>query len=92
MYVVIGVTTFVGIAFLWFGVPLLYLARNSPIESRPSPDGVAIGGGLAWSVVAKTPWPVIATTLVVIGMHYSYSHALKRGINQTPPTTTSQGY
>jgi len=54
-------------------------------------DGVAIGGGLAWSVIAKTPWPVIATTLVVVGMHYAYSHALTRGISQPPPRQ-AQGY
>jgi len=53
--VVIGVTTFVGIAILWFGVPLLYLARNRPIESRPSSDELAIGGGQPTKDVHRTP-------------------------------------
>ena len=52
-------------------------------------DVVAVGGGLAASLVSGTPWPLVATIMVVVGMHYAYSHAVKRGIGQKPPTNGS---
>lgn len=48
-------------------------------------DGVALGGGLAWSVLSGTPWPFIATATVVAGMHYAYAHAVSRGTGQARP-------
>jgi hypothetical protein len=48
-------------------------------------DAVAIGGGLAGSLVSKRAWPLIAATLVAVGMHYTYRHAVKRGTDQEPP-------
>ena len=54
-------------------------------------DAVAIGGGIAAAVLSRSPWPVVATVLVVVGMHYAYTHAVKRGIDKPPPQN-SQGY
>lgn len=48
-------------------------------------DAVAITGGLAWSLLSKNPWPVVATVLIVGGMHAAYTHALRRGQSQRPP-------
>lgn len=48
-------------------------------------DAVAIGGGLAGSLVSKRLWPLIAATLVAVGMHYTYRHAVARGTDQAPP-------
>ena len=50
-------------------------------------DAVAVIGGLIWSILAKTPWPVIATSAVALGMHQAYSHAVQRGINTPAPDT-----
>jgi hypothetical protein len=52
-------------------------------------DAVAIAGGLAWTLLSKEPWPLLATMLVAGGMHYSYIHATSRGINKPQP---SEGY
>ena len=48
-------------------------------------DAVAVSGGLAWSVLSRNPWPLVATVAVAGGMHYAYGHALRRGIGQAPP-------
>jgi hypothetical protein len=50
-------------------------------------DAVAVLVGLIWSLLAKTPWPVVATSLVAFGMHQAYSHAVQRGINTPAPDT-----
>lgn len=42
-------------------------------------DAVAIGGGLAGTLVSKRAWPLIAATLVAVGMHLTYRHAVRRG-------------
>lgn len=42
-------------------------------------DVVAIGGGLAGTVVSKRAWPLIAATFVAVGMHLMYRHAVARG-------------
>ena len=49
-------------------------------------DAVAVGAGIVASLVSQSPWPAIATILVVVGMHFSYTHAVRRGIDKTPPT------
>jgi hypothetical protein len=51
--------------------------------------GVAIGGGLAATVISKKPWPLIATVLVAGGMFYAYNHAVVRGEGQKPPANGS---
>lgn len=48
-------------------------------------DAVAIGGGIAAGLLSRSPWPVVATVVVVIGMHYAYTHAVNRGVTQPPP-------
>lgn len=53
-------------------------------------DGVAIAGGLAWTLISKEPWPLIATIIVAGGMHYAYTHAVGRGVSKTPPA--DKGY
>lgn len=48
-------------------------------------DAVALAGGLAWTIGSHEPWPLLAVVAVVGGMHYAYTHAVKRGINQPSP-------
>lgn len=48
-------------------------------------DAVAVGGGLFGTLVSRKLWPLIAATLVAAGMHYAYSHAVKRGQDVPPP-------
>jgi hypothetical protein len=48
-------------------------------------DAVAIGGGLAGTIVSGRAWPLVAATLVAVGMHYTYRHALSRGNGQQAP-------
>lgn len=48
-------------------------------------DAVAIGGGLAGTIVSRRAWPLIAATLVALGMHYTYRHAVRRGTDELPP-------
>lgn len=52
-------------------------------------DGVAVGGALAASLVSSSPWPLVAAVIVVVGMHYAYTHAVKRGTGQPPPSNGS---
>ena len=54
-------------------------------------DAVAIGGGAFWTFKSGKPWPLIATVLVVVGMHFAYRHAVKRGQGQVPPSNAA-GY
>jgi uncharacterized membrane protein (UPF0136 family) len=42
-------------------------------------SGVAVGGGAVATAISKKPWPVIASTLVAVGMYLMYRHAVKRG-------------
>ena len=53
-------------------------------------SGVAIGGGAIATVIAKRPWPLIATVLVAGGMYYAYAHAVSRGTGTKPPANASQ--
>lgn len=55
-------------------------------------DAVAVAGGAAWSLLAKSPWPVLATIMVAGGMHYAYTHAVGRGLSQAPPQQSQGGY
>lgn len=48
-------------------------------------DGVALGGGLAGTIFAGNPWPLIGAGTVMIGMHFLYRHAVARGQGQCPP-------
>jgi hypothetical protein len=48
-------------------------------------DVVGLGAGLAASLIVGQPWPFIGTVVVVAGMHYAYTHAVKRGTGQHPP-------
>lgn len=50
-------------------------------------SGVAIGGGVVATMVARRPWPLIATIIVAAGMHLCYRHAVKRGIGQPRPAS-----
>lgn len=54
-------------------------------------DAVALAGGLAWTVISHEPWPLLATGIVVVGMHASYSHAVKRGQSKPAPKGSDQG-
>lgn len=49
-------------------------------------SGVAVGGGLAASVVSKKPWPFVATVLVAAMMYGFYLHACKRGQGKARPS------
>lgn len=42
-------------------------------------DAAAIAGGLAGSWFTKSLWPVVAAAAVAGGMHFAYTHAVKRG-------------
>ena len=44
-------------------------------------SGVAVGGGAVATVVSKKPWPLVASTLVAVGMYLLYRHAVQRGTN-----------
>ena len=48
-------------------------------------SAVAVGGGLIATVTSKKPWPLIATLIVAVGMHWTYRHAVSRGQDQEPP-------
>jgi hypothetical protein len=48
-------------------------------------DAVAVIAGLIWSLLSKSPWPLVGTASVAAGMHYAYTHAVQRGINQPAP-------
>ncbi len=50
-------------------------------------DVVAVGGGIAGSVVAKSPWPVVAAGMVALGMHLLYAPAKTTGLRNGGPTT-----
>ena len=52
-------------------------------------DAVAIGGGLAGTIVSKRAWPLIAATLVAFFMHATYRHAVRRGTGKSEPTPAS---
>lgn len=52
--------------------------------------GVAVGGGLAGSVISGNPWPLVGSLLVAGGMVYAYKHAVARGIDQAPPANGSR--
>jgi hypothetical protein len=46
---------------------------------------VAVGGGLAGSLVSGKIWPLLAATLVAGGMYGTYRHAVSRGTGIAPP-------
>jgi hypothetical protein len=50
--------------------------------------GFIIGG--AMSLVDKSIWPLIGTTMIAVPMHLLYVHAAKTGKNLDPPKTESQ--
>lgn len=52
-------------------------------------DVVALAAGATWSVSTRNPWPLIATAVVVLGMHSAYAHAVKRGAGKRPPSSSS---
>jgi hypothetical protein len=43
-------------------------------------SAVAVGGGLAATIVSRKPWPVLATVSVAAGMFLLYVHAKRRGL------------
>lgn len=45
-------------------------------------DAVAIGGGLAGTVVSGSAWPLLAACAVAVGMHLMYRHAVARGLDK----------
>lgn len=49
-------------------------------------SAVAVGGGIAATLISKKPWPMIAAALVAGGMFYAYKHAVTRGKDQAPPS------
>lgn len=48
-------------------------------------DATAIVGGLAGTMVAKSPWPLIGAGAVCIMMHLMYIHAVHRGAGKERP-------
>lgn len=53
-------------------------------------DGVALGGGLAGTIVSGNVWAIVAAGAVVVGMHLMYRHAVARGKGKEPPA--NRGY
>jgi hypothetical protein len=51
--------------------------------------GVAVGGGLAGTIVSRKAWPLVAATIVAFGMVYLYKHAVSRG---TDSSSSSAGW
>lgn len=54
-------------------------------------DAVALAGGATWAFLSHEPWPLVAVVIVVVGMHMSYSHAVKRGMNKPAPAGSDRG-
>ena len=52
-------------------------------------SGVALAGGVYGTVLAKSAWPLIGAATVAVGMYFAYTHAVKRGKSQEPPTNAS---
>ena len=52
--------------------------------------GVAVGGGLAGSLMARSPWPAVGAAAVALGMVWAYRHAVSRGKGQAPPAGSTQ--
>lgn len=52
-------------------------------------SGVAVAGGLIGSVVARSAWPLIASSAVAAGMVLLYKHASVRGMRQPGMATES---
>lgn len=50
--------------------------------------GFIIGG--AMSIVDKSIWPLLGTTMIAVPMHLLYVHAAKVGKSMDPPKTASQ--
>lgn len=50
-------------------------------------DAVAIGGGLAGTIVSRSVWPLLAAGGVALGMHALYEHAKRSGLNSNEPGT-----
>lgn len=46
--------------------------------------------GAAMSIVDKSIWPLIGTTMIAVPMHLLYVHAAKVGKDMDPPKTASQ--
>ena len=56
-------------------------------------SGVALAGGVYGTVLSKSAWPIIGSTIVTVGMYAAYIHAVRRGKGQKPPADTpSQSY
>lgn len=53
-------------------------------------DAVALTAGAVWSLSSSNPWPLVATAVVVVGMHSAYAHAVKRGTGQKRPSNASR--
>jgi hypothetical protein len=52
-------------------------------------DVVAVGGGLAGTVMSKSPWPLVAAGSVALGMHLLYVHAKNAGLASNEQGTES---
>jgi hypothetical protein len=52
-------------------------------------DAVALGGGLAGTIVSRSPVPLLAAGGVALGMHLLYAHAKNAGLNSCEPGTES---
>jgi hypothetical protein len=48
-------------------------------------SAVAVGGGLTATVVSRKLWPLLATSIVALGMWGMYKHAVIRGRGVAPP-------
>lgn len=48
-------------------------------------DAVAIGGGALAAMVSGKAWPLVAATVVAVGMHLTYRHAVRRGQDKPAP-------
>lgn len=54
-------------------------------------DAVAVSGGLAGSLVSRSPVPLLAAGAVALGMHLLYAHAKAAGLASGEPGTESYG-
>lgn len=48
---------------------------------------VAVGGGAVGSYAAKSPLPIMATSIVAVSMWFMYEHAKKSGLENGGPAT-----
>lgn len=56
-------------------------------------DAVALGGGIAGSILDQSLWPLVGAAVIMMMMHAFYRHAVKRGQGKPAPARSEpNGY